>query len=119
MATSPLKQVGMMAFMMYMAGSQLQFFSVMATVNGIYSPVNAIFKSGAAFLPDPEGRLNVALPRLIFCAIHGAALAFAVYRVHLMGLLPTHPSDWIAAIQAPETKERAVAGLLQLRPRWG
>jgi len=58
----------------------------------------------------------VITPRLVYCAIHGAALAFAVYRIHLMGLLPTHLSDWVAAIQAPEVKERAVAGLL--RP-WG
>jgi len=46
LATSPLKQAGMMAFMMYMAGTQLHFFSIMATFNGIYSPLNAILKSG-------------------------------------------------------------------------
>lgn len=45
-ATSPVKNCAMMAFMMYMAGTQLHFFSIMATFNGLYSPLNAILKSG-------------------------------------------------------------------------
>jgi hypothetical protein len=46
LATSPLKQVGITAFMMWMAGAQLHFFSIMATINGIYSPLKAIMNSG-------------------------------------------------------------------------
>ena len=46
MATAPWKNVAMMSFMMYMAGTQLHFFSIMATINGLYSPFNAILKSG-------------------------------------------------------------------------
>lgn len=111
-ATSPAKSVGMMAFMMYMTGSQLHFFSIMATINGLYSPLNAILKSGLMFQPDPEGKLNVLLPRLLYCLIQGGGLAFTIYRIHLMGLLPTHLSDWVASVQAPGTVGRAVTGLL-------
>lgn len=46
LATSPFKQAGMMAFMMYMAGTQLHFFSIITTFNGLYQPLNAILKSG-------------------------------------------------------------------------
>lgn len=111
LATSPFKQAGMMAFMMYMAGTQLHFFSIMATINGIYSPFNAIMKSGAMFQPDREGKLNTLLPRLIYCGIHGAALLFALYRVHLMGLLPTHLSDWVSSIRIAEPTTRAIPSL--------
>ena len=111
LATSPAKNVGMMAFMMYMAGSQLHFFSIMATMNGLYSPLNAILKSGLVFQPDDEGKLNIMTPRLLYCLIHAAGLAFAIYRIHLMGLLPTHLSDWVASVQAPGTIDRAVTGL--------
>jgi hypothetical protein len=149
-ATSPMKQAGMMAFMMYMAGSQLGIFSIMATFNGIYQPATAILNSGAGerpraprfaiyicvrpscprlvplwmpsrpshllaravFVPDPERKLNVTIPRLVYCLIHAAALAFALYRIHLMGLLPTSMADWVWALQAPIPTEHAVAGLL-------
>jgi ER membrane protein complex subunit 4 len=111
-ATSPAKNVGMMAFMMYMAGSQLHFFSIMATMNGLYSPLNAILKSKLMFQPDPEGKLNVVAPRLLYCLIHAGGLAFAIYRIHLMGLLPTHLADWVASVQAPGVVDRAVTGLL-------
>ena len=58
--------------------------------------------SPAAFPPDPEGRLNTLLPRLVFCGVNGLGLAFAAYRINLMGLLPTHLSDWVSSIQAPQ-----------------
>lgn len=45
LATSPLKQAGVMSFMMYMAGTQLHLFSILTTINGIYSPLNAIMNS--------------------------------------------------------------------------
>ena len=42
-----------------------------------------------------------------------AALSFAVYRIHLMGLLPTHLSDWVAVVQTPKLLDRAVGS-----PSW-
>jgi len=62
----------------------------------------------AVFRPDPEGKLNILGPRLLYCLIHIAALSFAVYRIHLMGLLPTHLSDWVAVVQTPKLLDRAV-----------
>jgi hypothetical protein len=66
---------------------------------------------GAVFVPDSERKLNVLLPRLMYCSIHAAALCFALYRVNLMGLLPTSMSDWVSALQVPAPGERAVRGL--------
>lgn len=45
MAWSPIKQILMMSFMMYMAGTNLHFFSILTVINGMYSPVNAILRS--------------------------------------------------------------------------
>jgi hypothetical protein len=66
----------------------------------------------AVFPADPEGRLNVLGPRALFAGIHAAGLAYALYRVHLMGLLPTRLADWAGALRAGAPAERAVAGLL-------
>ncbi|GAB4821540.1 hypothetical protein N2152v2_008586 [Parachlorella kessleri] len=101
-ATAPFKNMLMLAFMMWMSGSQLHLFSIMATLSGVYQPLSAIVKSGEAFPPDPQGKLNTLLPRLLYCAINGLGLAFAGYRINQMGLLPTHLSDWVSSIQAPQ-----------------
>ena len=45
-ATGQLKNMGFMAFMMWMSGSQIQIFSIMMTANGIYQPLAAIASSG-------------------------------------------------------------------------
>lgn len=42
----PFMQLGMLSFMMYMAGTNLHLFSIMATINGLYQPLSAIIKSG-------------------------------------------------------------------------
>ena len=46
-AMEPLKMVGMMAFMMWMSGSQLHIFSIMTTLSGVYQPLVAILNSGS------------------------------------------------------------------------
>ena len=50
-ATGQLKNMGMMAFMMWMSGTQIQIFSIMMTANGIYQPIAAIANSGQSEHP--------------------------------------------------------------------
>ena len=45
-ATAPFKNMLMLAFMMWMSGSQLHLFSIMTTLSGVYQPLSAILKSG-------------------------------------------------------------------------
>lgn len=65
----------------------------------------------AVFPPDPEGEVDTLIPRLIYCAINLAGLAFAIYRINLMGLIPTHLTDWAGTLTAPVVSHRAVAQL--------
>ena len=44
-AQSPIKNVLMMCFMMWMSGTQLHLFSIMTTASGVYQPLSAILKS--------------------------------------------------------------------------
>ena len=54
-AAEPVKMVGMMAFMMWMSGSQMHIFSIMTTISGVYQPLMAILGSGlSACLPLPQ-----------------------------------------------------------------
>jgi hypothetical protein len=50
-AGSPLKNIGMMAFMMWMSGSTVQIFSIMMTFTGIWQPLQAIKGSGQSEPP--------------------------------------------------------------------
>ncbi|KDD72194.1 hypothetical protein H632_c3718p0, partial [Helicosporidium sp. ATCC 50920] len=64
------------------------------------------------FPEDPEGKLNTTLPRLIYCAINFGGLAFAVYRLGKMGMLPITVADWVSYIQVPVFSERAVRSIV-------
>lgn len=112
MASSPLMQAGTMIMMMWFSGSQLNFFSIMATLNGLYSPIKAIMKAGTIFKPDAEGKLDVFSPRMLYSLIHGGVVLFALHKINVLGLLPTRLGDWVSSIQAPDVKDHAVPGML-------
>ncbi|KAK9829561.1 hypothetical protein WJX72_006491 [[Myrmecia] bisecta] len=48
-ATSQLKTVGFLCFMMWMSGNTIHLFSIMTTMSGIYQPLMAIIKSADMF----------------------------------------------------------------------
>ncbi|PSC68571.1 ER membrane complex subunit 4-like [Micractinium conductrix] len=109
---APAKQVAMLCFMMWMSGSTLHLFSIMTTLSGIYQPLSAILKNRAVFPDDPEKQLDTWTPRLTYCLIHGLGIAFAVWKINGMGLLPTHLSDWVSSMRPPAAAEHAAASLL-------
>jgi flagellar biosynthesis regulator FlbT len=45
-ATTPMRQVGFMCFMMWMMGNGIQIFSIIMTVSGLATPIMAVIKSG-------------------------------------------------------------------------
>ena len=66
----------------------------------------------AVFPPEASegGKLNVLVPRLIFILIQGAGLAFGAWKLHTMGLLPTHASDFVSSLSVPASREFSSAG---------
>lgn len=56
------------------------------------------------------GRLNVWLPRLLYCLINLGGLAFGLWKVNGMGLLPTHASDYVSAMTVPQAEHISFAG---------
>ncbi|KAK9804566.1 hypothetical protein WJX73_000209 [Symbiochloris irregularis] len=106
-ATGQVKNVGLMCFMMWMSGAQIHLFSIMMTVSGIYQPLSSIFKSGEMFPPESseDGQLDTLRPRLLYIAIHIAALGFGLWKLAGMGLLPTNASDFVSAMSVPRALE--------------
>jgi hypothetical protein len=76
-------------------------------------PAAAILKSKDAFPADLDPELNTTMPRITFCLVHSLGLAFAVWKIAGMGLLPTHLSDWVSSMRSPVVLEHAVGNLLR------
>lgn len=110
LAQSPLKNVGMMAFMMWMAGNTIQVFSIGVTFTGIFQPIKAIMGSGPLFARFSDAKTETALPRLQYCAIQFGGFLFALYKLNAMGLMPTHTSDWISSLAVPQAMEYSYGG---------
>eukprot|EP00892_Ulva_mutabilis_P005273 jgi/Ulvmu1/3117/UM015_0157.1 len=104
-ALEPLKQVGMMCFMLYMSGNNLQLFSIMMLVSCVYSPIQAISNVTKAIPPNDD--VDVMVPRALYCLVYLGQLAFAAYKLDCMGLLPTYPSDWSSQLKPPIYLERS------------
>ena len=109
-AMSQVQAIGMTGFMMYMAGSGVQIFSMMVVGNGLFQPIKAIASSGKIFEPYADASTDVTGPRALFCAIQLAGLAMALYKLNSMGLLPTHASDWVSGMKPPTPVEHAYGG---------
>lgn len=103
-ALGAFKNVGMMAFMMWMSGSQLHIFSIMSVMSGLMQPLSAIISSGQAF-KSQDPAVNTKQAQLLFCLINGLGLLFALHRLNGMGLLPTHASDFASFFTAPHHME--------------
>jgi len=108
-AASPMKNIGMMAFMMWMSGNSVQIFSIGITITALMQPVKSIMSSTQVFARFADKDVDTFLPRLLFIAVQLGGLGMGLYKLSNMGLLPTHGSDWIAG-KVPEAIEFAAGG---------
>ena len=99
-ALDPLKKLPMQAFMVWMVGSQLNLFSIMMVAMMVWQPIQAVF--GIKKQLERIRGAQCALQRLVFLLGTLLSLCLALYKFHSMGLLPTHPSDWLAYNTLPK-----------------
>ncbi len=57
------------------------------------------------------GKLNVLFPRLLYCLIQAGGLAFGLWKLNTMGLLPTHASDYVSSLKVPVSGEFSTGGV--------
>jgi Protein of unknown function (DUF1077) len=74
--------------------------------------LTVFFELPTVFKQDEDNMLDVLTPRAIYCGIHLLGLLFALYKLNNMGLLPTHPSDFISAMIAPHAAEFSGGGTI-------
>ena len=97
----------MTGFMLWMSGNGVHIFSIMITFYAIYNPIKSAFSVNSAFARfcdskmNAEGRTSVLLAKLVYVILNMGAMMGALYKMSLMGLLPTTPSDWVSFIAVP------------------
>ncbi|KAJ2254297.1 hypothetical protein IW137_003296 [Coemansia sp. RSA 1287] len=100
-AIGPGKSLPMQMFMAWMSGTSVSIFSILITGMILMSPVRAILGVNQTFAPllrAKGARVDVSMQKLVFVAINVAGVLFGIYRLSIMGLLPTTSSDWLAFI---------------------
>ncbi|XP_068655115.1 uncharacterized protein [Aristolochia californica] len=104
-AQAPFKNLLMLGFMMWMAGSTVHLFSIGITFSALWQPISALQSVGKVFEPYKGPRVDTLSPKLLFIALNLAGLALGVWKLNTLGLLPTHPSDWVSSLPpAPEVE---------------
>ncbi|KAG5121463.1 hypothetical protein JHK84_039803 [Glycine max] len=118
-AQAPMKNLLMMGFMMWMAGSTVHLFSIGITFSALWQPISALqsvgkmfegmegvfcsifcnsFSSGMVFEPYKDNKVELLGPKLLFIALNLGGLALGVWKLNALGLLPTHTSDWVSSL---------------------
>ncbi|MFH4974150.1 hypothetical protein AB6A40_000859 [Gnathostoma spinigerum] len=109
MALQPMKSLPMNMFMMYMSGNTISIFPIMMIAMMAWTPVKALMSVNAKFKPlQDEHTGSLLLHKIVFVLGNMAAVAMALYKLHGMGLLPNHASDWLDFQKPPERLQYAL-----------
>ncbi|EDV29626.1 ER membrane protein complex subunit 4 [Trichoplax sp. H2] len=109
-ATSPLKQLPMNLFIMWMSGDSISIFPVMMVGMMLFRPIKAILSINS-ITENFEGSQVVA-QMMVYVLSNILSLALALYKCSSMGLLPTTDSDWLAFMQPPKHLEFSGGGYI-------
>uniref|UniRef100_A0A7S2RR43 ER membrane protein complex subunit 4 n=1 Tax=Mucochytrium quahogii TaxID=96639 RepID=A0A7S2RR43_9STRA len=101
---SPGKQLMMTGFMLWMSGAGINIFSIMMTGMALMNPVKALLSMGTTF-QQFDGVDGLIQAELMFIGLNGIGLAFAVYKLGVMGLLPLSSGDWISMLDVKQPEE--------------
>uniref|UniRef100_A0A0N5AA14 ER membrane protein complex subunit 4 n=1 Tax=Syphacia muris TaxID=451379 RepID=A0A0N5AA14_9BILA len=102
MALQPIKSLPMNLFMMYMSGNTITIFPLMMIAMMAWRPIQALMSVNAAFKPlQAEQTGNLLLQKAVFVLGNMIGIVLALYKLHGMGILPNHASDWLDFQQPP------------------
>jgi len=104
-AVAPIQSVGMNFFFLWMSGSSPGIFTIMILGYCLTSIVGQFAKANAAF--QNFKTIDTTLQWLAYLALCSVSLAYLLYHMAGMGLLPNSSGDWIALIPNVEVIETA------------
>ncbi|CAI5476946.1 unnamed protein product [Closterium sp. Yama58-4] len=111
LAQSPTKNLLMMAFMLWMAGSSVHIFSIGITFSILWQPISALRTINAAFEPFKDPKVDLVLPKMMYAAVNLFLLSIGLWKLNGLGLLPTRPADWISSLPPRPMPEFSAGGI--------
>merc|ERR1712232_1512709 len=108
-AIAPIQSVGMNLFMLWMSGSSPGIFNVMILAYCITSIISQYSRMNSAFAGFKA--IDTTLQKMAYFALCTVSLAYLLYHMSNMGVLPTSSGDWIALIPNTQIYEVS-AGVL-------
>eukprot|EP01083_Nonionella_stella_P140755 432315_1 len=90
-ATSPGKQIMMSGLMMWLSGSTMSIFTLMMMTMVMINPTTALFGVQSAFAryETKDNWKTLWGPKLVFIALNLACVGIGVWKLNVLGLLPT------------------------------
>ncbi len=76
-------------FMLYMSGSSLQIFSIIALAMAFMQPITGLMNTRAVFKRFEDAKISLLIPTLTYIVLCFVALAVAIYKAQVMGLMPS------------------------------
>ncbi|GJT89556.1 ER membrane protein complex subunit 4-like protein [Tanacetum coccineum] len=110
-AQAPFKNLLMMGFMMWMAGSTVHLFSIGITFSALWQPLSALQGVGKVFEPYKDSKVDLLAPKLLFIALNLGGMLLGVWKLNTLGLLPTHASDWVSSLPPAHEVEFSGGGI--------
>ncbi|KAL3283527.1 hypothetical protein HHI36_006666 [Cryptolaemus montrouzieri] len=101
-ALTPIKQIPMNVFIMYMAGNSISIFPIMMVGMLLLRPFQAIWATKSTFKVIETNAIG---QMIIYVLGNFVNIGLALYKCYSMGLLPTHSSDWLAFVEPPIRQE--------------
>lgn len=109
-ATSPGKQLPTTMFMSYMSGNSLQIIPITMTVSlftGVFNAISGVNKTFHG-LETPKNKDHIYLARIVFILLQLLTLAFGIWKLNNMGLIPNKRGDWLAWENPASSVERVL-----------
>jgi Protein of unknown function (DUF1077) len=97
-ATSPMSSIFMNVFMFWMMGSSVHIFTLVFMFSILYNSVKTMSTADEVFKKYETIKDAVTFYKLIYIALNGVVLAFGLYKLYGMGLLPLHAADYVALV---------------------
>eukprot|EP00897_Mesotaenium_endlicherianum_P008598 jgi/Mesen1/7767/ME000408S06876 len=118
-ATAPVKNLFMLGFMLWMAGSTVQIFSIGIVISALWQPISALRSLNKGKHMCTPAHPPACVPTCLHarvcvqppCVCAGQALGAASCLLNTLGLLPTHLSDWISNLPPRQEMEFSGGGL--------